>query len=129
MWLAKSPSSTCGPADHAAVGHGQSRTAKRLPVLTMVCGHSRWADAVLIRSRAAEDLLAGWWQLLAELGAVPRAGLGRGRRGRPHFRGGPSHASTSSSGPPTSYTILRDVTRLGRACCWSRYCHARVHLP
>ena len=48
------------------------RTTKQLPVLNMVCGYPRWADAVLISSRAAEDLLAGWWQLLAELGAVPR---------------------------------------------------------
>src|SRR3954465_11263968 len=50
------------------VGSGQSRTAKQLPVLTMVCGYSRWAAAVLIPSRAAEDLFAGWWQLLAALG-------------------------------------------------------------
>ena len=40
------------------VGSGQSRTAKQLPVLTMVCGYSRWAAAVLIPSRAAEDLLS-----------------------------------------------------------------------
>jgi transposase len=41
------------------VGSGQSRTAKQLPVLTMVCGYSRWAAAVLIPSRSAEDLFAG----------------------------------------------------------------------
>ncbi len=64
------------------VGHGQSRTAKQLPVLTMVCGYSRWAAAVLIPSRAAEDLFTGWWQLLAGLGAVPRVCLGRRGRGR-----------------------------------------------
>ena len=39
----------------------------------MVCGYSRWAGAVLIPSRAAEDLFAGWWQLIAALEAVPRA--------------------------------------------------------
>lgn len=71
------------------VGFGQSRTAKHLPVLTMVCGYSRWAAAVLIPSRAAEDLFAGWWQLLGALGAVPRVlvwdgegAVGRWRAGR-----------------------------------------------
>jgi transposase len=54
------------------VGSGQVRTAKQLPVLTMVCGYSRWASAVLIPSRNAGDLFAGWWQLISELGAVPR---------------------------------------------------------
>jgi transposase len=54
------------------VGFGQTRTAKLLPVLTMVCGYSRFASAVLVPSRCAEDLYAGWWRLIAELGAVPR---------------------------------------------------------
>ena len=54
------------------VGFGQVRTAKQLPVLTMVCGYSRWAAAVLIPSRNAGDLYAGWWQLIQGLGAVPR---------------------------------------------------------
>src|SRR6266508_1783937 len=43
------------------VGYGQTRTATQLPVLTMVCGYSRWLFAVLIPSRRAEDLFAGWW--------------------------------------------------------------------
>jgi transposase len=54
------------------VGYGQVRTATRLPVLTMVTGYARWASAVLVPSRRAEDLYAGWWQLIAVLGAVPR---------------------------------------------------------
>jgi transposase len=54
------------------VGSGQVRTARQLPVLTMVSGYSRWASAVLIPTRNAEDLFAGWWQLIAGLGAVPR---------------------------------------------------------
>lgn len=71
------------------VGFGQARTAKRLPVLTMVCGYSRWASALLIPSREAEDLFAGWWGLIEQLGAVPRVlvwdgegaiGRWRGRR-------------------------------------------------
>jgi transposase len=54
------------------VGFGQTRTARLLPVLTMVCGYSRFAAAVLVPSRLAQDLYAGWWQLIAQLGAVPR---------------------------------------------------------
>jgi transposase len=55
------------------VGFGQVRTATRLPVLVMVSGYSRWLSARLVPSRTAEDLFAGWWQLLAELGGVPKA--------------------------------------------------------
>lgn len=54
------------------VGSGHVRTAKQLPVLTMVCGYSRRAAGLLIPSRSAEDLYAGWWQLISALGAVPR---------------------------------------------------------
>ena len=76
------------PDIEVPVGCGQTRTATRLPVLVMVCGYSRWLSAVLIPSRSAEDLFAGWWQLLARLDAVPRmlvwdgeAAVGR-RRGK-----------------------------------------------
>ena len=77
------------PPVQVPAGFGQLRTAKQLPVLTMVTGYARWASAVLIPSRRAEDLFAGWWQLIAGLGAVPRAlvwdgegaiGRWRGRR-------------------------------------------------
>ncbi|AMO62351.1 transposase [Mycolicibacterium phlei] len=54
------------------VGYGQVRTATALPVMTMVCGYSRWASALLIPTRTAEDLYAGWWQHVSILGAVPR---------------------------------------------------------
>jgi transposase len=54
------------------VGWGQVRTATALPVMTMVCGYSRWASAMLIPTRSVEDLYAGWWQHLSVLGAVPR---------------------------------------------------------
>jgi transposase len=60
------------PDIEVPVGYGQVRSAKQLPVLTMVCGYSRWASAVLIPSRNAEDLYAGWWQLIQGLGGVPR---------------------------------------------------------
>jgi transposase len=71
------------------VGFGQVRRATQLPVLTMVCGYSRWLSAVLIPSRCAQDLFAGWWQLIAGLGSVPRVlvwdgegAIGRWRAGR-----------------------------------------------
>jgi transposase len=60
------------PAIEVPVGFGQTRTATRLPVLVMVTGYARWLAARLIPSRVAEDLFAGWWSLLAQLGAVPR---------------------------------------------------------
>jgi transposase len=73
-------------------GFGQYRSAKRLPVLTMACGYSRWLSAVLVPSRQAEDLFAGWWQLIGKLGAVPRAlvwdgegAVGRWRAGKPEL--------------------------------------------
>jgi transposase len=82
----------CGfwfPEIELPVGFGQTRCARQLPVLTMVTGYSRWLSAVLVPSRAAEDLFAGWWQLIAALGAVPRLLVwdGEGAVGR-HRRGG-----------------------------------------
>jgi transposase len=70
------------------VGAGQVRTAARLPVLVMVSAYSRWLTAVLVPTRTAEELYAGWWRLVAGLGAVPRtlvwdgeAAVGNRRRG------------------------------------------------
>ena len=74
------------------VGCGQVRRPAQLPVLTMVCAYSRWLLAVLIPTRAAADLFAGWWQLIAGLGSVPRVlvwdgegAIGRWRAGRPEL--------------------------------------------
>jgi transposase len=71
------------------VGFGQARRPAQLPVLTMVCGYSRWLAGLLIPSRTAADLFAGWWQLIGGLGAVPRVlvwdgegAIGRWRAGR-----------------------------------------------
>ena len=72
------------------VGYGQTRTAAQLPVLTMVTGYSRWLSAVLIPSRCAEDLFAGWWQHLAGLGAVPRVLVWDGEGAVGRWRGGRS---------------------------------------
>jgi transposase len=68
------------------VGFGQSRTATALPVLTMVTGYSRWASAVLVPTRRAEDLYAGWWAHIQALGVVPRVLVwdGEGAVGRWH---------------------------------------------
>src|SRR5690242_13650533 len=55
----------------------------------MVTGYARWLTALLIPSRTAADLFAGWWQLISGLGAVPRVlvwdgegAIGRWRAGR-----------------------------------------------
>jgi transposase len=76
------------------VGFGQARRPAQLPVLTMICGYSRWLSGVLIPSRRAEDLFAGWWQLIERLGAVPRVlvwdgegAIGRWRAGRVELTG------------------------------------------
>ena len=73
-------------------GCGQVRRPAQLPVLTMVCAYSRWLMALLIPTRTAADLFAGWWQLIAGLGAVPRVlvwdgegAIGRWRAGRPEL--------------------------------------------
>jgi transposase len=85
------------------VGFGQERGPARLPVLTMVSGYSRWLSAVLVPSRHAADLFAGWWQLIARLGAVPRAlvwdgegAIGRWRASTRRARRG--HGTGSSRG-------------------------------
>jgi transposase len=60
------------PPIELPVGFGQLRKPAQLPVLTMVLGYSRWLLAMLLPSRRAEDLFAGWWRLIERLGAVPR---------------------------------------------------------
>lgn len=70
------------------VGFGQARTAARLPVLTMISAYSRWLLAMLLPSRRAEDLFAGWWALITRLGAVPRALVWDGEGAIGRWRGG-----------------------------------------
>lgn len=65
----------CGfwlPPIDIPVGYGQVRSAWQLPVLTMITDYSRWLSAILIPSMRAEDVFAGWWELIIRLGAVPR---------------------------------------------------------
>jgi transposase len=77
------------PPIELPVGFGQVRRPTQLPVLTMVTGYSRWLSAILVPTRTAEDLFAGWWQLISALDAVPRTlvwdgegAVGRHRYGR-----------------------------------------------
>ena len=67
------------PPIELPVGFGQTRTATQLPVLTMVCGYSRWASAMLMPSRRAEDLYAGWWQLISSWARCRGCWCGTGR--------------------------------------------------
>ena len=62
-------------------------TSKLLLVLVITAAHSRYVVARMIPTRTTEDLLLGTWELLSELGRVPRrliwdneGGIGRGRR-------------------------------------------------
>jgi transposase len=78
------------PPIRLPVGFGQIRTATQLPVLTMITGYARWASGLLVPTRRAQDLYAGWWRLLEQLGAVPRvlvwdgeAAVGRWRARQP----------------------------------------------
>ena len=86
------------PEVRIPVGTGKPRV---LPVLVMVSSHSRFIMARMIPSRMTGDLLAGMWDLLGSLGAVPRrliwdneTGIGR----RNSYAAG-SRRSPVSSGP------------------------------
>ena len=57
------------PEPKIPVGHGQNLI---LPVLVITLGSSRFLSAMMLPSRQAGDLLAGIWQLIQALGAVPR---------------------------------------------------------
>jgi len=57
------------------------------PVLVVVAAHSRFVTAVMIPTRKTEDLLLGSWELIRQLGRVPRRLIwdneaGIGQRGR-----------------------------------------------
>ena len=62
-------------------------TSKLLPVLVITSAHSRFVTGRMIPTRKTEDLLLGSWDLLQQIGAVPRRfiwdnepGIGRGQR-------------------------------------------------
>ena len=65
----------------------EDATSKLLPVLVITAAHSRFMLARMIPTRTTEDLLLATWELIQQLGRVPRrliwdneAGIGRGRR-------------------------------------------------
>src|SRR5690606_26985971 len=76
------------PPIELPVGFGQARRPAQLPVLTMITGYARWLLAVLIPTRKAADLFAGWWQLIEQLGAVPRVLVWDGEGAIGRWRGG-----------------------------------------
>lgn len=78
------------PPVEVPVGFGQIRKPAQLPVLTMVTGYARWLLALLLPSRRAEDLFAGWWRLLSTLDAVPRVLVWDGEGAIGRWRGGGS---------------------------------------
>src|SRR4029079_1331736 len=60
-------------------------SAKLLPVLVITAAYSRFVTARMIPTRKTEDLLLGSWELIRQLGRVPRRliwdnepGIGRG---------------------------------------------------
>lgn len=62
-------------------------TSRLLPVLVITTAYSRFMLARMIPTRRTDDLLLGMWELIQQLGRVPRrliwdneAGIGRGRR-------------------------------------------------
>jgi hypothetical protein len=62
-------------------------SAKLLPVLVITAAYSRFVAARMIPTRKTEDLLLGSWELIGQLGRVPRRliwdnepGIGRGQR-------------------------------------------------
>lgn len=57
------------PAPKIPVGHSQ---LLMLPVLVMTLGFFRVLTATMIPSRRAGDILAGMWQLISDLGIVPK---------------------------------------------------------
>ena len=61
--------------------------ARLLPVLVITAAHSRFIIGRMIPTRKTEDLLLGTWELIQQLGRVPRRliwdnepGIGRGQR-------------------------------------------------
>lgn len=62
-------------------------TTKLLPVLVITAAHSRFITGRMLPTRKTEDLLLGSWELIQQLGRVPRRliwdnepGIGRGQR-------------------------------------------------
>lgn len=57
------------PATLIPVGGGQERI---LPVLVVVLGCSRFTTALTIPSRQGGEIFSGMWELISQLGCVPK---------------------------------------------------------
>src|SRR5215210_7602251 len=86
------------PPIRLPVGFGQTRTATQLPVLTMITGYARWASGLLVPTRPAEDLYAGWWRLMQQLDAVPRVLVWDGEAAVGRWRPRQSELTTDCQG-------------------------------
>jgi len=75
------------PADGHPAG---VRAVRQPPVLVGVPGYSRWLAARMIPSRESADVILDQWEVICQLGAVPKAQVwdnegaaGSWRKGRP----------------------------------------------
>jgi hypothetical protein len=89
-----------------------------LPVLVITCAHSRFMLGRMIPTRHTQDLLLGMWELLRQLGRIPRrliwdneSGIGRGKR---HADGVGAFTCTLA----TTLVRLRPMTQ-SRRVSWS----------
>jgi transposase len=60
------------PEDAVVIPVAASQSRSKLPVLVMTLGFSRFMSAVMIPSRQAGDILSGMWQLISQIGRVPK---------------------------------------------------------
>ena len=77
------------PPAPVPLGSGQAGSP---PVLVAVSGYSRWLTGTMICSRESADLILGQWEVICQLGGVPKAlvwdnegAVGSWRRGRPQL--------------------------------------------
>lgn len=92
-------------------------TAKLLPVLVIAAAHSRFTLGRMLPTRRTEDLLLGSWELIQQLGRVPRRliwdnepGIGRGQR---RAEGVASFMGTLA----TKLVLLPPSLDLSSGCC------------
>ena len=108
-------------------------TRTLLPVLVITAAHSRFMLARMIPTRHTADLLLGMWELLQQLGRVPRrliwdneSGIGRGKR---HADGVGAFAGTLATRPCSCRRTTRSPRGGGATQRVLRdLLHARPHL-
>jgi O-antigen/teichoic acid export membrane protein len=113
------------PPAEVPVGRGQTRSARQLPVLTMVNCNSRWLSAILLPSGQPPDLCAGLWELFLLLGAVPVSLAGMGEAGP---SGGGSQAGVTHAAVGGFLRGLGTGVRTGQASPGARELLERMHV-